>query len=290
MWLPRDRLRPNPEQPRKFFEPAEMANMADSIRAYGILQPLLVRYDPSRYDATPFIVLMGERRFRASEGILNKLPCIIKDVPASQARTLALVENLQRRDLTALEEAHAVADMMTEQQLSARKVARALNVSDGWVNNRLALLKTGVDVQEVAAKQPLAMSSLLLIDTVKDDPQERRELLEAVEDGTPHAAIKQRIEERAAEKKLLQQSYHAPDQQTQARSILHQRNGGGNVSRGQLVKGPSPKEATAIVSEAVAEIARHLRTLEAWKAHVPAKQFQRAVGPLQAQIDRLTDE
>jgi ParB family chromosome partitioning protein len=290
VWLPRERIRPNPDQPRQMFDSAELAGLAASIQQFGVLQPLVVRYEPSRYDATPYILVSGERRFRASEGIKEKLPCIISDVDESTARLLALTENIQRQDLTAMEEARAIAELMTEQSLSARRVARVLHVSDGWINNRLALLKTGADVQEVAARVPYAMSSLLLIDTVKDDAQERQELLELVENGAPHSAIKSRIDEIANLRKLTKSANHAPDAETQRRSTLHSRNHGGNVSRGRIVQGTSPKEATAQVESTVSEIERHLRTLEAWKAHCPAKQFARAVSRIVAQLERLTDE
>jgi len=292
VWLSRNRIRPNPEQPREYFEPAALAELSASIREHGILQPLLVRYEPSRYDGTPYLIIAGERRYRASEGIREKLPCMIVDVTPETARVLALTENIQRKDLTAMEEALALAELMTERRLSSREVARLLNMTHGWVNNRLMLLKTGDDVQAVAARVPFAMSSLLLIDTIKDDAEERRSLLEAVQDGTPHAAIKARIEARALQQKLERQTHQAPDAQTAVRTRLHARTGGGNVSRGELVTGNSAAEARAEVGGALSEIERQLRTLEAWKAQLSPAQWKREVGrvrSLREGLERLEE-
>lgn len=288
VWLQRDRIRASATQPRKFFDTAEMRDLSASIRTHGLLQPILVRYAPSAVNDAAFQIVAGERRYRASEGILDVLPCLITDVSPQQLTHLALVENIQRRDLTALEEAQAIAAMMTEQQLSANAVARALGKSAGWVNNRLSLLKTGKDVQAVAARQPLAMSSLLLIDSVTDDAGERAELLEAVEQGASHVAIKQRVEAVQALKRS--KSNRAPDTHTQQRMTLNQQNGGGNVSRGRIVTGSNRQQARTIIKDTVGEIERHIKTLKAWKQYLPAEEFARAVGRLQAQIDGLRDE
>lgn len=287
--LPRDSVRPAPDQPRRWFDAADLASLAASIREHGLLQPLVVRYAPSGTSNAKFVVVAGERRWRASEGVLERLPCIVADVSAGEAQVLALTENIQRRDLTALEEAQAVAAMMTAQQLSPHGVARKLGMSRGWINNRLALLKTGDDVQAVAARQPLAMSSLLLIDSVTDDADERADLLRAVESGAPHTAIKTRIEQLASLKRLERAARRAPDAETQQRSTLNRQNGGGNVSRGRIIVGSNRHQARAVVADTVSEIERHLKTLSAWRQYVTPDEFARAVGRLKSQIDGLRD-
>lgn len=246
------------KQAREYFDPPQLKELASSIREHGILQPLVVRYEPSRYDGSPYLLVAGERRFRASEGILDHLPCILQDADIATGKAISLIENLQRADLTAMEEAHGLQDLITSQNLSALRAAKVLHVSSGWVNNRLALLKTKPDVQAIAAKKPLAMSSLLMIDGVKDS-ELRSELLNQVEGGAAHSEIKARIE-------LHKRPQHSefPDSETARRQGEYSRNGTPNVSRGLALKGSTPKEAQTVVSESLQFIETKADTIEAW--------------------------
>lgn len=261
--LPRLRIRPNPQQPREFFDETELQNLRSSIAEHGLLQPITVRYEPSRYDGTPYIIVAGERRWRASEGVLDDIPALIQNVGEATARELALVENLQRQDLTALEEARAVRDLMTRENLSERATAKRLGLSTGWVHNRLALLKTSKDVQEVAAKTRGAMSSLLLIEGVQGNAALRRDLLKAVQSGTPHSEIKARIEAHEAAKSAkktaatLSDASRAPDPHTQSRQSAVERGESGALSRGRQLTGPSTTQANS-------EALRAAQTLAAW--------------------------
>lgn len=264
VYISRDRIRANPDQPREYFDEAELQSLAASIREHGLLQPLVVRYEPSRYDGTPYQIVAGERRYRASEHILELLPCIISNATAEQARQLALIENLQRRDLTALEEAKGLRDLMKEQNLSMNKAAKVLGLSMGWVQNRIELLRTGEDVQAVAARQPYKMSSLLLIDGVKDKPT-REDLLKQVESGAAHSAIKKQIEEyrenEQQQKQAAKQSTHAPDTQTQTRINQVAQNGHGTMSRGKLVTGTKSSDARQVIETALLRMETDFKSL-----------------------------
>ena len=102
--LPIDRIVPNPNQPRQTFSPDGLQELADSIRAVGVLQPLTVRQSSHGWE-----LIAGERRLRASLlAGLTHVPCIVRDAGTEQSSVLALVENLQRRDLDFLEEAQAL--------------------------------------------------------------------------------------------------------------------------------------------------------------------------------------
>jgi ParB family chromosome partitioning protein len=142
-----DQLRPNPDQPRRRFDEGELAALAASIREHGVLQPLLVSEDgPGRYR-----ILAGERRWRAArQAGLERVPVVIRErVDALEALELALVENLQRRDLTPLEEARAYESLRTARGLSQAAIAERVGFDRSTVANALRLLKLPLEVQEL---------------------------------------------------------------------------------------------------------------------------------------------
>ncbi|MBW3638107.1 MAG: ParB/RepB/Spo0J family partition protein [Armatimonadetes bacterium] len=270
--MPRQRIRPSAQNARKFFHEEELSNLRESIRKHGILSPLLVRFNGTDYELTA-----GERRWWASEGVLNNLPVIIENVSEMEARERSLVENLQRRDLTAAEEAGAVREIMENEGLSIRQVADRLHKSTGWVTNRLSYLKTGADVRDVGSRVTKAMSSLLLVDKVKT-PEVRGQLLREIEEyELPHAEVKNRVdahleaqEAKARAEQFIQKSQKAPDTQTQSRVAAADKGESAGMSRGQRVTGgPSRKEANQ-------EVVRALGQLEAWVAHCDKETFEKA--------------
>ena len=137
VWLPIHAVRPNPAQPRKIFDPQGLQELARSIAQYGVLQPLSVRRQPDGYE-----LVAGERRLRASKmaGLLE-VPCIVLTVDEEQSGMLALVENLQRRDLDFIEEAQGLAQLMRLYGLSQEQAAARVGKSQSAVANKLRLLK-----------------------------------------------------------------------------------------------------------------------------------------------------
>lgn len=136
-YLPINRIRPNPQQPRRDFDEAALMELADSIRAYGILQPLTVRRSGDGYE-----LVAGERRLRAGRiAGLKEVPCLIARVDEEDAGLLALIENLQRRDLDCFEEAEAIARLIRRYGLSQEQAARKLGKSQSAVANKLRLLR-----------------------------------------------------------------------------------------------------------------------------------------------------
>lgn len=137
VYLPAGEILPNPEQPRRNFEPNAMRELASSIARYGILQPLSVRRRGNRYE-----LVSGERRLRAAKIVgLREVPCIILDVDASKSSILALVENLQRRDLDFIEEAEGLSRLIAEHGYKQEEVARLVGLSQSAVSNKVRLLK-----------------------------------------------------------------------------------------------------------------------------------------------------
>lgn len=131
------RIAVNPNQPRRVFEEEGLRELAQSIRQHGILQPLSVRRENGGY-----VLIAGERRLRAAMQIgLREVPCIVTDVDPRDSALLALVENLQRKDLSWAEEAQAIARLMRSFGLSQEQVAARLGKSQSAVANKLRLLQ-----------------------------------------------------------------------------------------------------------------------------------------------------
>ena len=133
---------PNPVQPRKRFDEEGLRELSESIRSYGILNPLTVRLRCGQYE-----LVAGERRLRAAKlAGLREVPCILVDVNMEDAGLLALVENLQRRDLDFLEEAEGLRKLIRMFALSQEEAARRIGKSQSAVANKLRLLKLPEDV------------------------------------------------------------------------------------------------------------------------------------------------
>ena len=133
---------PNPAQPRKHFDPEELKELAESIERYGILQPLTVRFQNGNYE-----LVAGERRLRASRlAGLHKAPCIILNVDKENSSFLALVENLQRRDLNYIEEAEALSQLISIFDLSQGEAAKRIGKSQSAIANKLRILKLPRDM------------------------------------------------------------------------------------------------------------------------------------------------
>ena len=143
--LPVGAIKPNPHQPRRQFEPEELRELGESIRLYGILQPLTVR----KTGPTTFELVAGERRLRAAvlAGMEN-VPCILLNVDAEQSGLLALVENLQRKDLDFIEEAEGLRSLIRSYGMSQEEAARCISKSQSAVANKLRILKLPPDVLE----------------------------------------------------------------------------------------------------------------------------------------------
>ncbi|MBQ3217014.1 MAG: ParB/RepB/Spo0J family partition protein [Oscillospiraceae bacterium] len=135
--LPLDAVRPNPDQPRRFFDPESREELADSIPALGILQPLTVRQTQDGWE-----LVAGERRLRAAAlAGLDRVPCIPIQTDSQSSSLLALVENLQRRDLDFFEEALALDKLLRTYCMSQDEVARRIGKSQSAVANKLRLLR-----------------------------------------------------------------------------------------------------------------------------------------------------
>lgn len=145
--LPVDKLEPNPQQPRLDFRREELESLADSIRQKGVIQPLIVRRKPGR---DVYEIVAGERRWRAAQlAQLHEVPVIIRDLSDTEVLEVAIIENIQRADLNAIEEALGFRQLMTRFGHTQEKLAEALSRSRSHVANLLRLLTLPTEVQDM---------------------------------------------------------------------------------------------------------------------------------------------
>lgn len=168
---PIEDIYPSPEQPRKRFAEPELDELADSIRAHGVIQPLIVRARPAR-DGGGYFLIAGERRWRASQRAgLHDVPVVVQDVDPTEAFERALVENLQRSDLNPIEEAEAFHRLIEEYGHTQEQVATRVGKERSTVTNALRLLKLPPSVRQLVEDSKLSMGharALLGLDSVAD--------------------------------------------------------------------------------------------------------------------------
>lgn len=161
--LPIDIIHTGRYQPRSSFDEQGLAELADSIKTQGVIQPIIVRKQLNGYE-----IIAGERRWRAAQLVgLDKIPAIVRDLSDEAALAVALIENIQRRDLNAIEEASALQRLIDEFQLTHQEVATAVGKSRANVTNLLRLLKLNPDVRELVEQGQLEMGharALLALD------------------------------------------------------------------------------------------------------------------------------
>ncbi len=162
--LPIGWLQAGKYQPRRDMSQASLEELAESIRAQGVIQPIVVR----QLAEQAFEIIAGERRWRASQLVaLETVPCLVKNVPDEAAVAIALIENIQREDLNAIEEAVALERLMNEFQLTHQQVATAVGKSRSTVSNLLRLNQLNEDVKRLVENGDLEMGharALLALD------------------------------------------------------------------------------------------------------------------------------
>jgi ParB family transcriptional regulator, chromosome partitioning protein len=177
--LPVEAVERNPSQPRKRFEEAKLEELAASIREHGVVEPILVRRDGERYR-----ILAGERRWRAAQRAgLQEVPAILRDASDREAFELALVENLQRADLNAIEEAEAYDVLVRDHRLTQEEVARRVGKERSTVANALRLLKLPEDVRDAVREGQLDMGHARALLALEEPDAIRKAAQRAVRDG-----------------------------------------------------------------------------------------------------------
>ena len=163
--LPLSELRPNPYQPRKIFDDDALNELASSIKEHGVFQPIIVKRTVKGYD-----IVAGERRFRASKKAgLQTIPAIVKDFTDDEMMNISLLENLQREDLTAIEEAMAYKAIIDASSLTQEEVAERVGKSRSHVTNMLGLLKLPKSVQDMVLYNKISMGHARVLSKLEDN-------------------------------------------------------------------------------------------------------------------------
>ena len=177
--LPVDSLEPNPVQPRKNFEDESLRELSASISEFGILNPLTVRLRGGSYE-----LVAGERRLRAAKlAGLEDVPCILLDVGLEDASLIALIENLQRKDLDFIEEACGINQLIRMFGLSQEEIARRIGKSQSAVANKLRLLKLPKDVLETLRDHGLTERHGRALLRLQDADTQRAALMHIIDAG-----------------------------------------------------------------------------------------------------------
>jgi ParB family transcriptional regulator, chromosome partitioning protein len=178
--LPVDQIHPNAKQPRKHFDSASVGGLADSIRAQGLVQPIVVR---PRLEGG-YELIAGERRWRAArEAQLATVPAVVRDADDRDSLLLGLVENVAREDLSPIEEARAYAVLIDEFGLSLGEVADRVGRSKPTVSNRIRLLELPDDILAMIGRNELTEGHARAVLSVPDDAGRRRLAKRIVAEG-----------------------------------------------------------------------------------------------------------
>ena len=170
-----DKILPNPSQPRKVFQEEELEGLAQSIAENGLLQPVTVRRENGTY-----YLIAGERRLRACKlAGLKEIPALVADCEPEDSAVLALLENLQRKDLQMFEQANAIVSLLREWQITQEEAAKRLGMSQSYLANKIRLLKLSPEEQEEILKHHLSERHARALLRV-DDMTLRQKLLATV--------------------------------------------------------------------------------------------------------------
>lgn len=165
--IPLNEIKANPYQPRKEFDQAKLLELSESIKTHGVFQPILVKKSVKGYE-----LIAGERRLRASKmADLIEIPAIIVEFNDQQMMEIAFLENIQREDLNAIEEAQALSKMSEKLNYTQEELAKRIGKSREYVANTLRLLKLPIKIQDMVVKKQLSMGhvrSLLALENEED--------------------------------------------------------------------------------------------------------------------------
>ena len=181
---PIEEIRPNKEQPRKTFVNEKLEELAASIKEKGIIQPLVVMRRDGHYE-----IIAGERRWRAAQKAgLHEVPVVIQDVSEDTALEMALIENIQREDLNAVEEAEAYHQLLERFALSQEELAKRVGKERSTIANALRLLKLPPEIKRDVAEDRLSMGHARALLTL-EDPEEQKAARDEIVKG--HLSVRE---------------------------------------------------------------------------------------------------
>lgn len=172
---------PNEDQPRKNFDEDELKDLANSIKKYGIIQPLLLKKIKDKYE-----IIAGERRFRAA-GIagLDKVPAIVKDISDDESSRIAIIENIQRKDLNPVEEAMSYRHLLDSQDLTQKELADEIGKSRQYIGNIIRLLNLDPRVLKLLEEEKISTSHGKKLLSIKDGDKQYKEAMKIIKNSLP---------------------------------------------------------------------------------------------------------
>lgn len=175
--IPVDEIVPNPYQPRTVFDDEKIDELCQTIRTHGLIQPIVVRLRNNRYE-----LIAGERRWRATKKLgMERIPAIIKDFNDTQTASIALIENLQREGLTAIEEAIAYQKLIDLHNLTQESLAQRLGKGQSTIANKLRLLHLPQEIQDALLTRKVTERHARALIPLKDADLQRKVLQEILE-------------------------------------------------------------------------------------------------------------
>jgi len=191
-------LRANPYQPRKIFKDEALNDLSESIKEHGVFQPIIVKKSIKGYE-----IIAGERRVRASRMAgLEKIPAIIRNLNDEQMMEIALLENLQRENLSAIEEAIAYKSMIEKLNLTQEELSKKVGKSRSHITNILGLLRLPKEVQEMVANNQISMGHARVLSKLEDNEKIIEMAREIVERKIPVRELEQEAESKEKKVKI----------------------------------------------------------------------------------------
>lgn len=187
----------NEGQPRKNFDQEELKDLASSIKKYGIIQPLLLKKKDEKYE-----IVAGERRFRAAKlAGLERVSAIVKDISDDESSRIAIVENIQRKDLNPVEEAMSYKHLLDSQELTQKELADEIGKSRQYVGNTIRLLNLDPRVLKLLEEEKISTSHGKKLLSIKDGDKQYKEAMRIIKDSLPvndnnKAVKKPRVQEK----------------------------------------------------------------------------------------------
>ena len=257
--IPIEQIGPGPFQPRKQIDESQLNELAQSIKAQGVIQPIVVRERAiaDSHTGVRFEIIAGERRWRATQiAGLENIPAVIRTIADSEAVAVALIENIQRENLNPLEEANAFQRLIIEYEMSHQEVANSVGRARASITNALRLLDLPSSVQELVNKKMLTMGHARALLSIEDRGMQLEVANLIVEKGLSVREAEGLVRKIVEKKKPNQQKTTAdPDIQRLEKdltnrlgarvSIKHKKTGGGTLS----IKYASSDEREGILSK-----------------------------------------
>jgi ParB family chromosome partitioning protein len=192
-----DEIYPNPDQPRKDF--TDIESLADSIREQGIIEPIIVNKESAGY-----MIISGERRYRASKQVgLKQVPCVIKNLDKNQIMEVALVENLQRKDLHPFEEADGLKELSRTFNYTHEFIAKKIGKSRTTVTETLTLAELTSEVRKAAQEASITAKSMLLSVARLETLDEQLEMIERIASGADRNEVRARSKKQERSKAFV---------------------------------------------------------------------------------------